>query len=1169
VKFPTVIYLVLLVVAGFIPVFGKTPNARVTPAVAAEDTFNLADFGALGNGTTDDGPALQTALNAIAAAGGGTLFVPAGRYAIATPVQKDFSGLGASLTILGVESLTPVPPPNSPGNVLTRGLDLTSEFAPRTGTQGIAIQITGLQSFLIKDITFIGQPDVNTDAVVTLALSDISEATIQHCEFYGLSSIVQGGSIVLAVRSHLNVEQSVFLGSTGNSGYNTPVIQNIEWKGLRIIDVVFADYGQRAELWGKLGLAAPYSWVNIGNAATPESSSPRREAIIQNVFLDEGGLFGLSSTPNLPNSPPIDLFYVAGLYMNVSNLAASGNYLRGPRGAMILNSHYGWSHNADAAINLFTVGNAILDQVECVENANRIRADAATGKLTVINSLYTFLDSESPATRVISTDTPEEDPVQYVRQQFNLTLGHNPDAAAHFYWSDRLLQCNDNAGCLNAERAALSTYLSTAPATVFSISGTVTNESGAGLAGVTVTLSGSQTVATQTDQNGQYLFDKLPTSGVYTVTPSRVNYTFNAPSETITTPGSNQVANFAAVLNTYTLSGRVTTGGVAMGGVTVSLSGSESDTVTTGVDGNWSFSVKAEGSYTLTPSRTHYRFSPSQQSFGNLGASQTFDFSATLNRHTISGRVSKAEGSGFAGVAITLSGTQTATSTSDSSGNYSFPNLPAGGNYSITAAFPNYSFLPASANFNDLSSDRTQNFSGNLLNYTLSGRVITNGIGLAGATVNLSGSQSGSTTTGTSGDYSFTVPAEGSYTLTPAKPSYLFTPGSATFNILSSNQSADFQANMPTVLEFSAKSYNVSENAIRIIVAVTRTGDTSKSAEVVYSADDGSAQQRNDVSPIVGRLDFEPGQTSKSFIVFITDDSYVEGDENLKLLLRDVVGGTLGDKSSAVLTIIDNDNSLTEPNPIDEAHFFVRQHYRDFLNRPADDEGLAFWSNQILSCGTDAACIADRRINVSAAFFLSIEFQETGFLVYRLYRSSFGHAPEHVNEFLLDTQTVGQGVVVNAPGWQELLEANKVAFIEDFVSRAQFSLRYPLALSPAEFVNQLDASAGGALLADEKTAAIAEFAGAATSENMGARARVLRRVAESPSFTQRERNPAFVLQQYFGYLQRNPDETPDNSLDGYNFWLQKLNEFDGDYRRADMVKSFLISTEYRARFGKP
>jgi hypothetical protein len=78
---------------------------------------------------------------------------------------------------------------------------------------------------------------------------------------------------------------------------------------------------------------------------------------------------------------------------------------------------------------------------------------------------------------------------------------------------------------------------------------------------------------------------------------------------------------------------------------------------------------------------------------------------------------------------------------------------------------------------------------------------------------------------------------------------------------------------------------------------------------------------------------------------------------------------------------------------------------------------------------------------------------------------------------------------------------------------------------------------------------------------------VLRRVASSQTLSQRELNPAFVLMQYFGYLQRNPSDPPNTNLDGYNFWLHKLEEFGGDFRRAEMVKSFLVSTEYRERFG--
>ena len=1085
-KFPTVIWLVLLVFVAFMPSFGKTPGGPTTLTGGTDNVFNLAEFGAVGDGITDVGPALQNALDAIAAAGGGTLFVPAGRYAIETPVQEDFSGLGASLTILGVESLTPVPPPNAPGHVLTRGLDLTSEFAPRTGTQGVAIQISGLQNFLVKDITFIGQPDVITDAVITLALIDVWEATIRHCEFYGLSTLVQNGSIVLAVRSHLNIEQSVFLGTTANSGLNAPVVDNIEWKGVTIADAVFADYGQRAGFYGKLGLAPPYSWVNIGNAAAPESSSPRREATIKNVFLDEGGLFGISSTPYryLPASAPIDLIYVSGLYMNVTNLAAYGNYLYGPQRALIVNSHYGWSHNADAAIYFLGAGNAILDQVECVDGANRIRADAATQKLTVINSIYTFLDSQSPQTKVITTASPGDDPVQYVVQQFNATLGRDPDAAAHFYWSDRLLHCGGVAACLAAERAALGAYLDAAPVPTFSIAGRVTDETGAALPQVTLTLSGSQSVTTQTGADGRYSFDKLPTSGVYTVTANRLHYTINTPPQTITTPNGNR----------------------------------------------------------------------------------TLNFSATLNRHTITILINDAAGHPMTGVNVLLSSETDSTGTTDSSGRLAFASQAAGESYTVIPTKDFYAFTPESVVIGALQADQALTFLGTLASYTLSGRLTANGQALAGASVILSGSRSGSRTTDANGNYSFKVPAAGSYTVTPVETNYLFGPTGKTFNNLSGNQVANFEATLQSTPEFTAASYNVSEGAGTIAVSVRRTGDTSSAAEFVYSATDGSAEQRSDVIPLIGRLSFAAGETSKSFNVFINDDAYIEGDENLTLELREPVGANLSN-NTATLAIVDNDSDAGAANPIDGAQFFVRQQYHDFLNRSADAEGLAFWSNQITSCGTNAVCIADRRIDVSGAFFLSIEFQETGYLVYRLSRASYGQPPRHLNEFLLDTRTIGEGVVVNAPGWQELLAGNRRRFIEDFVKRPQFSLEYPFDLPPADFVNQLNAKAGAPLDINGVSAAVAEFAGAATSEDSGARARVLRMVAESQTFTQRELNSAFVLMQYFGYMQRNPDDPPDHNLDGYNFWLNKLVEFGGDFRRAEMVKSFLVSTEYRERFG--
>ena len=70
------------------------------------------------------------------------------------------------------------------------------------------------------------------------------------------------------------------------------------------------------------------------------------------------------------------------------------------------------------------------------------------------------------------------------------------------------------------------------------------------------------------------------------------------------------------------------------------------------------------------------------------------------------------------------------------------------------------------------------------------------------------------------------------------------------------------------------------------------------------------------------------------------------------------------------------------------------------------------------------------------------------------------------------------------------------------------------------------------------------------------------------TFRQNEQSPAFVMMEYFGYLRRDPSATPDSDLSGYNFWLNKLNAFGGNYIKAEMVKAFITSTEYRQRFGQ-
>ncbi len=537
-----------------------------------------------------------------------------------------------------------------------------------------------------------------------------------------------------------------------------------------------------------------------------------------------------------------------------------------------------------------------------------------------------------------------------------------------------------------------------------------------------------------------------------------------------------------------------------------------------------------------------------------------------------------------------------------------------------------------------------------------------------------------------------------------------------------------------SAFNFSAASYIVGESDGAVIVTVTRNGDLSTASSINYTTSNGTATDRSDYGATFGTLQFPVGQLSAIFAVLINDDSLVEGNESFNLTLSNPQGTNvaLGLQSTAVGTIVDN---ATEPatNAIDDSSKFVEQHYHDFLNREPDAPGFAFWVNNIESCGANAACRELKRIDTSAAFFLSIEFQQTGFLAYRTFAAAYGPTrvgstvPLTYQEFVTDTQQLGSGVIIGNAGAEAQLEANKVAYFNQFVTRPEFVTKYPAALTNAQYVDNLLASAGlspsqvrlfvvnltngqevpptnpttstgGARPASFGTARFrfndaqtaltmtatinnidvgnaqtpdtndnllnahihagptvapgvngpvvwgffgapfndnnpndsvntptvggvggtftgkwdapegngttlaaqlanlragrayinfhtVQFTGGEIRGNFPAedafrnslvaglnagtetRATVLRKVAEAEELGLKETNRAFVLMQYFGYLRRNPNDTPDTDFSGYNFWLNKLNTFNGDFRAAEMVKAFITSIEYRKRFG--
>jgi hypothetical protein len=443
------------------------------------------------------------------------------------------------------------------------------------------------------------------------------------------------------------------------------------------------------------------------------------------------------------------------------------------------------------------------------------------------------------------------------------------------------------------------------------------------------------------------------------------------------------------------------------------------------------------------------------------------------------------------------------------------------------------------------------------------------------------------------------IPVNGFFTL-PATGAYLIDATSFDVNETGSYSLTLSDNSSSNSVSFSSAAFSVSEGVdgnglgfegtgLRTIT-VTRSGaDVSGAATVDYATSEGTADERRDYTIARGTLRFASGETSKSFVILITDDVFKPGDmarsrnnfnqfivienqtETVNLTLSNPVGTTLGPTPAAVLTINDND-SVTGANPVRNEtlnpRFFVRQHYNDFLGREPDLAGLNFWVDGITVCGTDLQCRKLKSIDTSAAFYFAIEFQETGFLVHRAYKAAFGDinpptvpAPVRLNEFLADTKRIGEGVVVGVGDWVQQLANNKVAYFNEFVIKPQFLSTYPLSMTPQAFVDGLNMRSGGVLSPAERNALVSQL-----QSGQKTRGQVVRAVAEDDNMVQNEFNRSFVLMQYFGYLRRNPNDPQDTNFDGFNFWLNKLNQFN-DFRAAEMVKAFIESIEYIERFG--
>src|SRR5439155_25500720 len=129
----------------------------------------------------------------------------------------------------------------------------------------------------------------------------------------GLSSVEDGGAVLYTDNSGLKIVQTAFLGCTGNSAIRNSVVLATNWKSLSLTESVFVDYGQRPGFFSKTGMGTPYSWFMIADAAPVDTASPRRDATIRNVFMDEAAFLAIASIPDYydQTAAPADLIYIS------------------------------------------------------------------------------------------------------------------------------------------------------------------------------------------------------------------------------------------------------------------------------------------------------------------------------------------------------------------------------------------------------------------------------------------------------------------------------------------------------------------------------------------------------------------------------------------------------------------------------------------------------------------------------------------------------------------------------------------------------------------------------------------------------------------------------------------------------------------------------------------
>jgi photosystem II stability/assembly factor-like uncharacterized protein len=514
-------------------------------------------------------------------------------------------------------------------------------------------------------------------------------------------------------------------------------------------------------------------------------------------------------------------------------------------------------------------------------------------------------------------------------------------------------------------------------------------------------------------------------------------------------PSSTFVAKIESNTPSYSITGRLTVAGsmpvAPIAGFFVEAENAQGfwRVAVTDLNGYYSIVSLPAGSYTVTPQKVHpstgehFIFSPASQTFNSLNSNQTANFAGT-RVYEIQGQVtsSTVPGLGVFDVTISLNGAASTTTATDANGYFTLRDLLPG-NYTVTPLKIGFTFNPTNFVLNNLNADQFLNITtASTTFYTVSGRAAdASSVAISNATITMlskppSGDRSVSVQTDVNGNYSFAnLQAGGNYTFTATKNDRAFAPPSATFNNLSGDQLLNFTGS-PAAFQSTLKTWTISGRTyVYVKLSFPNAG---------FSVTNWGTIFRN-VNDFESSITVQTAAGPSVQAVTTTAQIYDLGpvaNGNYTYTLKNALGVPLN------LIAFSISSAVPPANPIDDARQFVKQQYRDFLGREADQAGEDFWTDNITKCNDPARrppgqtvgqCTLRQRETTSGAFFLSPEFQYTGYYVHRVYQGALGRPPK-LSEFAPDAAFVGNGIIVGGLLSATIINQNKAAFAAQVVN---------------------------------------------------------------------------------------------------------------------------------------